>query len=182
MLDVKCCSDRIQPLQNLTSVLRSLYNNSVCGHQSRGWSAPSVDTGEQRQACSLHQGAPAQACRSSIRKRFNFYSPTLLWPLLAQSMISIKHSQIWKTHPSDIVRGRAKLFRQASTEKSTKSLATGQGGERDLRRGYSTFLPPKSDAFLSSAVQLKSFDLCIQNWENDWPETFPPALPSPISN
>lgn len=44
------------------------------------------------------------------------------------------------------------------------------------------FLPAKSDTFLVFAVQPKTFDLCMQSWENDWSETFHPALTLPISN
>lgn len=178
MPDVKCCSDTIKPPQNLSSMLKS--PDRLRGHQSRGWSAPSADTGEQWQGCPLHQGVSVQAWRNSMRKRFNFYSLTPPWALL-RVVIGTRQRQKWKTLLSDIVRGPEKLFR-SHHRKTYKVLSHWQGEERDTRNNPQSFFRAKSDAFLPLSVQLKSFDVCIQNWENDWLEAFPPAMPSSISS
>lgn len=123
MPDVKCCSDIIQPPQNLSS-------DRLRGHQSRGWSAPSADTGEQRQGCPLHQGVSVQAWRNSIRKRFSFYSRTLPRALL-RVVISTRYRQIWKTHLSDA----QKNFSEKSPQKSLQSpqpLGKGEKGTQGI--------------------------------------------------
>lgn len=138
MLDVKCCSDRIKPPQNLSSASRSLYNKTASGAISPEGDVPPLLTQESNSNPALctreHQKLQQENVQLLQHPPPSF---GLCW-----EATSIPHSQIWKTHLSDTVGGSAKLFRQATMEKSTKYLATGQGVERDVHREYPTVLPP----------------------------------------
>lgn len=50
-------------------------------------------------------------------------------------------------------RGPVKLFRQATMEKSTKSLATGQGGVKDLQQGSTPQTPSSLNHMLFFPLQ-----------------------------
>lgn len=93
-----------------------------------------------------------------------------------QTQADVKDPPLWNC------QRLCKAFQRSHHRKVGKVLSHWQGGERDTGNNPQSFLPAKSDAFLSLAVQLKSFDLWFQNWKNDWLEAFPPALPSSISS
>lgn len=65
MLDVKCCSDRIQQPQNLSSALRSLYNKIASGAINPEGDLPLLLTQESNGKPALctreHQSRPAEA-------------------------------------------------------------------------------------------------------------------------
>jgi len=95
MLDVKCCSDRIQPSQNLSSLLRLLYNKTVSGAISPEGDLSPLLMQESKGKAALctreHQSRPAEAPSGEGSAAT---APPSSGFCLLKITISTKHSQI----------------------------------------------------------------------------------------